>query len=58
MPQLLEYVAYATAVPKLHHTTIASHLSAVKFFHRLASNVELETRHPLLLNALKGAARV
>lgn len=55
--QLLEYVAYAASVSGLNHTTIASHLSAVKFFHRLASSVELATRHPLIMNALKGAAR-
>ena len=55
--QLLEFVAYAFSCLRLQHSTIASHLSAVKFFHRLACAVELDTRHPLLSNALKGAAR-
>ena len=55
---LLEYVSYAFSVLGLQQATIASHLSAVKFFHRLTSAMELEIRHPLIVNALKGAGRV
>lgn len=34
--QLLDYYAYVFTVLGLQHTTIASHLPAVKFFHRLS----------------------
>lgn len=55
--ELLEYVTYVYSVLGLQHTTIAGHLSAVKFFHRLAGAAELDTRHPLVREALRGIAR-
>ncbi|CAB1107236.1 unnamed protein product [Ectocarpus sp. CCAP 1310/34] len=55
--QLLEYVAYAFTVLGLRQTTIAGHLSAVKFFHRLAYAMEVDTCHSLIKQALKGVAR-
>ena len=54
---LFEYVAYAFATKKLRSATIESHLSAIKFFHRISRGFELDTTHPVLGNALKGAAR-
>jgi len=55
--QLFEYVAYSFATNKLRSATIASHLSAIKFFHRISRGFELDTTHPVLACALKGAAR-
>lgn len=36
MRQLLEYVTFTSSVLGLKHTTIASHPSAVIYFHRLS----------------------
>ena len=55
--QLFEYVAYSFATKKLRSATIESHLSAIKFFHRISRGFELDTTHPVLACALKGAAR-
>lgn len=55
--QLVEYIAYTFAVSGLQQATIAGHLSAVKFFHRLSGAAELDTQHPLVRCALRGAAR-
>ena len=55
--QLVEYIAYAFSVSGLQQSTIAGHLSAVKFFHRLSGAAELDTQHPLVRCALRGAAR-
>ena len=57
MWQLFEYVAYSFATKKLRSATIESHLSAIKFFHRISRGFELDTTHPVLACALKGAAR-
>ena len=54
---LFEYVAYAFATKKLLSATIESLLSAIKFFHRISSGFELDTAHPVIASALKGAAR-
>ena len=54
---LFEYVAYALATKKLRSATIESHLSAIKFFHRISGGFELDTTHPVIASALKGAAR-
>ena len=54
---LFEYVAYAFATKKLRSATIESHLSAIKFFHRISRGFELDTTHPVIASALKGAAR-
>ena len=54
---LFEYVAYAFATKKLRSATIESHSSAIKFFHRISRDFELDTTHPALARALKGAAR-
>ena len=54
---LFEYVAYAFATKKLPSATIESHLSAIKFFHRISRGFELDTTHPVIASALKGAAR-
>ena len=40
---LFEYVAYAFATKKLRSATIESHLSAIKFFHRIFTR--LRARH-------------
>ena len=53
--QLFEYVAYSFATKKLRSATIESHLSAIKFFHRISRGFELDTTHPVLACALKGA---
>ena len=55
--QLVEYIAYAFSVSGLQQSTIAGHLSAVNFFHRLSGAAELDTQHPLVRCALRGAAR-
>lgn len=55
--QLVDYVAYAFSVLGLRQSTIAGHLSAVKFFHRVAGVTELDTQHPLVRCALRGVAR-
>ena len=52
--QLFEYVAYSFATKKLRSATIESHLSAIKFFHRISRGFELDTTHPVLACALKG----
>ncbi|MEP6266664.1 MAG: hypothetical protein ABJ139_04935, partial [Paracoccaceae bacterium] len=54
---LFEYVAYAFATKKLRSATIESHLSAIKFFHRISRGFELDITHPVLGNVLKGAVR-
>ena len=54
---LFEYVAYAFATKKLRSATIESQMSAIKFFHRVSRGFELNTTHPVLGKALKGAAR-
>ena len=53
----LEYVAYAFATRKLRSATIESHMSVIKFFHRISRGFELDTTHPVIASALKGAAR-
>eukprot|EP00904_Undaria_pinnatifida_P010786 jgi/Undpi1/6838/HiC_scaffold_21.g09314.m1 len=50
---LFEYVAYAFATKKLRSATIESHLSAIKFFHRISRGFELDTTHPVIASALK-----
>ena len=57
MWQLFEYVAYFFATKKLRSATIESHLSAIKLFHRISRGFELDTTHPVVACALKGAAR-
>ena len=42
---------------KLRSATIESHLSAIKFFHRISRGFELDTANPVLASALQGAAR-
>ena len=54
---LFEYVAYAFANKKLRSATIESHLSAIKFFHRISRGFELDTTDSVIASALKGAAR-
>ena len=54
---LFEYVAYAFATNTLRSVTIESHLSAIKFFHRISRGFELDTTHPVIASALKGSAR-
>ena len=54
---LFEYVTYALDTKKLRSATIESHLSAIKFFHRISRGFELDTTHPVIASALKGAAR-
>ena len=51
--ELFEYVAYSFATKKLRSVTIESHLSAIKFFHRISRGFELDTTHPVLACALK-----
>lgn len=41
----------------MQETTIAGHLSAIKYYHRLVGGIELDTQHPLIRNALKGVTR-
>ena len=48
---------YAFSVLGIQQATIDGHLSTVKFFHRVSSSLELDTRHPLIRNGLKGVAR-
>eukprot|EP00904_Undaria_pinnatifida_P006004 jgi/Undpi1/2533/HiC_scaffold_13.g05912.m1 len=55
---LFEYVAYAFATRKLRSATIESHLSAIKFFHRISRGFELDTSHPVIPSALKATALV
>ena len=43
---------------KLRSATIESHSSAIKFFHRISRGFEIDTTHPVIANALKGAARL
>ena len=45
------------ATKNLRSATTESQLSAIKFFHRISRGFELDTTHPVLANALKGAAR-
>ena len=52
-----DFVAYAFATNKQQSATIESNLSAIKFFHRISRGFELDTTHPVILSALKGAAR-
>ena len=54
---LFEYVAYAFASNKLRSATIESHLLAIKYFLRISRGFELDTTHPVIASALKGAAR-
>ena len=54
---VFEYVAYAVSTKKLRSATIESHLSAIKFFHRISRGFEIDTTHPVISNAVKGAAR-
>lgn len=55
---LAEYVGYVFSDKGLQGDTIESHLSAIKYFHRVSRSFELDTTRPLLTNALKGAARL
>ena len=57
MWHLVEYVAYAFATKKLRSATIESHLSAIKFFHRISRGFDLDTTDSVIASALKGAAR-
>ena len=54
---LFEYVAYAFATKKLRSATIESHWPAITFSHRISRGFELDTTHPVVTSALKGAAR-
>ena len=51
-------VTDAFATKKLRSATIESHLSAINFFHRILRAFELDTTHPVIASALKGAARL
>ena len=53
---LFDYVAHAFATKKVRSATIESHLSAIKFFRRISRGFELDTTHPAIARALKGAA--
>ena len=55
--QLLEYAACAFATKRLRYATIENDVSTIKFFHRISRGFELDTTHPVLASALKGAAR-
>ena len=55
---VFEYVAYAFSTKKLRSATIESHLSAIKFFHRISRGFEIDITHPVIANAFKGAARL
>lgn len=54
---LFEYVVYTLATKKLRPATTESYLSAIKYLHRISRGVELETTHPVIASAIKGAAR-
>ena len=54
---LFEHVAYAFATKKLRSATIESHLSAIQFVYRISRSKKLDTTHPVIASALKGAAR-
>ena len=54
---LFEYVAYAFDTEKMPSATIESHLSAIKYFHRISRGFELDTTHRVIASALKGAVR-
>ena len=54
---LFEYVAYAFATKKLRWATIERHRSAINFFHRIPRGFELDTTHPVIASAFKGAVR-
>ena len=53
----VEYVVYVFATKKLRSATSESHLSAIKFIHRISRGFELDTTHTVIASALKGAAR-
>ena len=55
---VLEYGAYAFSIKKLRSATIESHLSAIKLLHRISRGFKIDTTHPVIANALKGAARL
>ena len=54
---LVKYVAYSFASKQQRSATIESHLSAIRFFHRISRAFEIDTTHPVISSALKGAAR-
>ena len=54
---MFEYVAHAFATKKQRSATIESNLSALEFFHRISRRFELDTTHPDIASALRGAAR-
>ena len=54
---LFKYVAYAFATKERRSATIESHLSAIRFSHRISRAFEIDTTHPVIASALKGAAR-
>ena len=54
---LFDYAAYAFATKKLRSATTESHLSVIKFSHRISRGFERDTTHPVIASALKGAAR-
>ena len=56
--RLFEYVAYAFSTKKLRSANLESHLSAIKFFHRISTRFEIDTTHSVIANALKDAARM
>ena len=56
-PSLLAYIAYGWGTNGLMAGTIAGHLAAVKFFHRLERGLGLFLRHPWIADALKRVTR-
>ena len=55
--RLFRYVAYVFASKKLRSATIESRLSAIKIVYRISRDFELDTTHPVIARARKGAAR-
>ena len=54
---LVDYVVNAVSVLGIQQAKISGHLSAIKFFYRVSSSLELDTRRHLIRDALKGVAR-
>ena len=54
---MIEYIGYACARKGLRSNTVASHLAAVAYFHRVERAVDLDIHHSLIKNALMGLKR-
>ena len=50
-------LAYAFATKPLPSATIEGHWSAIKYFSRISRGFELDTTHPVIASAFKGAGR-